>query len=195
MGMAGPEVTADAGWGPRRRPQGRHPSLGCCRFMPSSPFSSQASLVPAEPVPPQRRAAARDGPPGRTVPPGTCPLAGGQLGDHPVTHPRAHSHSSVHPHSVFCSGLSAGTRRGDQMNTPLARPLQGRGLRAAGGGDAAAGAQKEVGTKSFLSTRLCLCGSCLKERTRPCVPRFPQAWARTGGWRVCAGECALASVL
>lgn len=83
LGMAGPEVTADAGWGPRCRPQGRRPSLGCCRFMPSSPFSSQASLVPAEPVPPQRRAAARDGPPGRTVPPGTCPLAEGQLGDHP----------------------------------------------------------------------------------------------------------------
>lgn len=125
--------------------------------------------------------------------PAHAPSLKASLGTTPVTHPRAHSHSSIHPHSVFCSGLSAGTHRGDQMNTPLARPLQGRGLRAAGGGDAAREPKRKWG--HFLSTRLCLCGSCLKERTRPCVPRFPQAWARTGGWRVCAGECALASVL
>lgn len=64
-------------------PTGPSPVPRLLPFHALFPVLLASKLGAAEPVPPQRRAAARDGPPGRTVPPGTCPLAGGQLGDHP----------------------------------------------------------------------------------------------------------------
>lgn len=170
-------------------PTGPSPVPRLLPFHALFPVLLASKLGAAEPVPPQRRAAARDGPPGRTVPPGTCPLAGGQLGDHPVTHPRAHSHSSVHPHSVFCSGLSAGTHRGDQMNTPLARPLQGRGLRAAGGGNAAQEPKRKWGQK-VSCPRGFVCAAHVLRRGHGHVSPVSR---RPGPGRA-AGECALASV-
>lgn len=121
--------------------------------------------------------------------PARAPSQAASLGTTPVTHPRAHSHSSVHPHSVFCSGLSAGTHRGDQTNTPLARPLQGRGLRAAGGGDAAREPKRKWGQKVSCSQGFV----CVAHVLRRGHGHVSPVSRRPGPGRA-AGECALASV-
>lgn len=80
-------------------PTGPSPVPRLLPFHALFPVLLASKLGAAEPVPPQRRAAARDGPPGRTVPPGTCPLAGGQLGDH-ARHSPTHTLPFVHSPSL-----------------------------------------------------------------------------------------------
>lgn len=130
-----------------------------------------------------RRAPWQDGA-SRHVPPRRRPAWG------PPRHSPTRTLPFVRSPSVFCSGLSAGTHRGDQTNTPLARPLQGRGLRAAGGGDAAREPKRKWGQK-VSCPRGFVCAAHVLRRGHGHVSPVSR---RPGPGRA-AGECALASVL